>query len=360
MPDPIVTLTRCGDYSQPKIAEALQRQFELIGGLEKFVRPGDSVLLKPNFIAPKSRHHATQTDPAVVIETARLLKDFGARPFVGDSPAWGNVFGCVKALKLEEPLKKLSVPVRQLDKPKWCRIGKGLTTKNAESAEKEKKMDSCFCRNDKTKNSAASANSAVRAIVGISSVALDADVIINLPKFKTHQQLVATFAVKNMFGCVSGKRKALWHFRRGKNSDDFCELLIEIFKFLNPVFTIIDAVWVMDGRGPIRGRARPLGWLIGGTEPIACETICAKLVNIKPEYVPIIKTARQIGFGCSDGDKIEILGDDFSEKICTDFELAQLTPLMFSLPHVCKSICKQILLLAKSAVKIKPQRPQRV
>jgi len=312
MLSPAVTLTRCSDYSQSKIAEAISRQFRLLGGLERFVRPGDSVLLKPNFIAPRSRRCATQTDPAVIIETAKLLKNFGARPFVGDSPAWGNVFTCVRKLKLEEPLKKLSVPVRQLNKPKNCRIGV-----------------------DETK-------------VGISSVALDADVIINLAKFKTHQQLVATFAVKNMFGCVSGKRKALWHFAKGGNFYDFCELLIGIFKFLNPALTIIDAITVMDGPGPIKGRARPLGYLIGGTEPIACETICCGLVNIKPEELPMVKTARQIGFGCSDPDKIKIAGDDFPQKICMDFKLAEPVPLRFSFLHVCKSICKQILLLVKS------------
>jgi len=310
-----VILSRCSDYNPPGITEALQRQFELLGGLEKFVTPGDTVLLKPNFIAPRSRHHATQTDPAVIIETARLLKDFGARPFVADSPAWGNVFTCVKALRLEEPLKKLSVPVKQLDKPKWYRIG----AKNIR--------------------------------VGISSVALDADVIINLPKFKSHQQLTATFAVKNMFGCVSGKRKALWHFTKGKNADDFCEFLIDIYKFLKPAFTIIDGVIAMDGPGPIKGRARPLGWLISGTDPIACETICAKLIGIKPEDIPIIKTARQMGFGCSDLTKIEIAGDDFPKTICTDFQLPKLVPIGFSLLHVCKSICKQILLLAKAATK---------
>ncbi len=315
MPNPTVTVTRCSDYSQPQIAEAIATQFKLLGGLEKFIRPGDTVLLKPNFIAPRPRHCATQTDPAVILETAKLLKDFGARPFVGDSPAWEDVFSCIKALKLEEPLKKLSVPVKQLDKPKWCRVGK---------------------RNTK---------------VGISSIALDADVIVNLAKLKTHQQLVATFAVKNMFGCVSGKRKALWHFAKGKSADDFCQLLIDIYKFLNPALTIIDGVVVMDGPGPIKGRARPLGYLVGGTEPIACETICCELVNIKPDDLPIIKTARQVGFGCSDLDKIKILGDDFSKSICTDFELAEPIPIRFSLPHVCRSICKQIILLAKSGVK---------
>jgi len=325
MPNPIVTLTRCSDYSRPAIAKAIERHFDLLGGLKKFVRPGDSVLLKPNFIAPRSRRHATQTDPAVILETARLLKDFGARPFVADSPAWSNTFTCVKALKLDEPLKKMSVPVRQLDKPKKCRVG------------------------------------AKNISVGISSVALDADVIINLPKFKAHQQLVATFAVKNMFGCVSGKRKALWHFTKGHNQDEFCELLIEIYKYLNPALTIIDAVTAMDGPGPIRGRARPLGWLIGGTDPIACETICARLVNIEPEDIPIIKTSKQTGFGCSDPAKITIAGDDFPQNICTDFELPELIPIRFSLLHVCKSICKQILLLTKSAAKkLAPENSEKV
>ena len=313
MTSPKVILSRCTDYTPSKIAEAIQKQFEFLGGLQNFVTPGDTVLLKPNFIAPRSRRHATQTHPAVIIETARLLKDFGAKPFVADSPAWSNVFACVKALKLEEPLKKLSILVKQLANPKWCKIG----AKNTR--------------------------------IGISSVALDADVIINLPKFKAHQQLLATFAVKNMFGCVSGK--ALWHFRKGGNACDFCELLIDIYKFLNPALTIIDGIMAMDGPGPIRGRTRPLGWLIGGTEPIACETICAKLINTSPQEIPIIKTAKQIGFGCSEFEKIEIAGDDFPQSLCTDFDLPQLVPISFSLLHVCKSICKQIILLTKAAIK---------
>ena len=225
MPNPTVTLIRCTDYGEAKIAKAISQQFELLGGLDKFVKPGDTVLLKPNFIAPRSRRHAAQTHPSVVIEAARLLKDFGARPFVGDSPAWSNVFACVEALKLEEPLRKLSVPIKQLDKPKWCRVGRHNTK------------------------------------VGISSLALDADAIINLPKFKTHQQLVATFAVKNMFGCVSGKRKALWHFSKGKKEGDFCEFLIDIFHFLKPAVTLIDGVTAMDRRGPIPGWHKPLGRL---------------------------------------------------------------------------------------------------
>jgi hypothetical protein len=75
------------------------------------------------------------------------------------------------------------------------------------------------------------------------------------------------------------------------------------------------------------------------------------LVNIEPEDIPILKTAKQMGFGCSDPAKIQIAGDDFSQSICKDFELPELVPISFSLLHVCKSICKQIILLSKSAVK---------
>ena len=310
--DTTVAVTRCEGYEGDKLAEAIGRQFSLLGGAEVFFKRGDSVLLKPNFIAPRSRRHATQTHPEVLLAVARLLKDFGARPFVGDSPAWGNVFACVRELGLEEGLAKLGVPVQQLDRPKWCEVG----------AEKAK--------------------------VGISEVALGADVIVNLPKFKTHQQLVATFAVKNMFGCVAGKRKALWHFRRGK-TEEFCKLLIEIYSYLRPVVTIVDGIAAMDGRGPIRGRDRKLGWLIGGRDPIACEIICSELVNIELGEVPIIRTAEQMGYGFGNRDEIEVVGDDYSDNICMDFELPEPVPVRFSLVHVCKSICKQIVLLAKSA-----------
>jgi uncharacterized protein (DUF362 family) len=233
---------------------------------------------------------------------------------VADSPAWGDVFKCVSMLELEEPLKKLGVPVRQMDKP--------------------------------VKRQIAGVN------VGISSVALEADKIINLPKFKSHQQLVATFAVKNMFGCVSGKWKAYWHFAKGSNEKKFCKLLIEIYKLLNPALTIIDGVIAMDGPGPISGRARPLGWLIGGTEPIACEMVCSKLINIEPNNLPIVRTAKQIGFGCANYGDIEITGDSFPQTACTDFMPAVPIPIRFSLPHVCKSVCKQMLGQLKKKIKL--------
>ncbi len=303
---------RCEGYEPARVGDAVRRQWELLGGVGAFIKPGDTVLLKPNFIAPRShRHSAAQTHPAVILETAKLLKDYGARPFVADSPAWTTAAVCARVLGLIEPLRRLGVPIRQLNAPRMCQL--------APAGPK----------------------------VGISAAALDADVIVNLPKFKTHQQLVATFAVKNMFGCVSGKRKALWHFRKGNTAREFAGLLVGVCQYLKPAVTIIDGIVAMHGQGPIRGPSKPLGWLIGGIDPIACEVVCSRLIGLEPDRLPILQAARQIGYGCSDPQRIEVVGDALPSTPCPDFKMANLTPVKFSFVRVCHSITRQLLLLAQ-------------
>jgi uncharacterized protein (DUF362 family) len=302
-----VVLTRCQSYESPVLGAALDRQLELLGGLESFVKPGNRVLIKPNFIAPKPISCPAQTHPALIIEVARRLKDMGANPFVGDSPAWGSVDACAQALNLTEPLAQLGVPLIQLNHPRSCVIGRRKTR------------------------------------VGISSVALNADAIINLPKFKAHQQLTGTFAVKNMFGCVSGKAKPYWHYARGASLEKFSKFLIDIYRFIPPAFTLIDGVIAMEGPGPISGSARSLGWLISSTDPIACERVCAQLINKDPDLFPVIKAAQALNYGSSQSEPITIKGDSPSGGICSDFQLPDLIPLRFTLRRVIKSIISGIL-----------------
>ena len=175
---------RCESYDSANITTGIEKVFSLLGRIDSFICKGETVLIKPNFIIPRPAEHAAQTDPAVVIALAQIIKDFGARPVVGDSPAWNSIAACVKALGLKEPLERLGVPVVALNKPVKHKIG--------------------------------SVN------IGISSTALQADKIINVPKLKAHQQLGATFAIKNMFGCVTGKQKAFLHFTKGKS----CEMYL--------------------------------------------------------------------------------------------------------------------------------------
>jgi uncharacterized protein (DUF362 family) len=311
---PTVAIVACSNYNTENVETAVQKQFALLSKDIK-ISKGDKVLLKPNFIVPRPAAQASQTHPAVILAVAKAVKELGAKPFVGDSPAWGDISGCIKALELEEPLKKLEVPIRQLDKP----VNKKIAGSN----------------------------------IGISSVALEADKIINLPKFKSHQQLVATFAIKNMFGCVAGKRKVYLHFTKGGSPDDFCSMLIGIYKLLSPVITIIDGIIAMEGKGPIDGTPKNLGVLIGGSDPVACERICCELVKFNPDDLPVLTTAKQLNLGCGDLEQINIVGDDYRKLVCNDFVTSEQTPLRFTFFRICKSITKQIFILAKSAIRKK-------
>ncbi len=303
-----VAVTACGDYEAANVERAIERQVSLLSESINISR-GDRVLLKPNFITPRPAECPAQTHPAVILAVAKAVIELGGKPVVGDSPAWGDITACIEALELKEPLEKLGVKVVPLDKPVNQRIA--------------------------------------GARVGISRTALEADKIINLPKFKAHQQLGATFAVKNMFGTVSGKEKVYWHFAKGADYHDFCSMLIGIYKLLGPVVTIIDGIVAMEGQGPISGEGRNLGLLVGGADPVACEMVCCEIVKFKPEELPIICSARELGFGCSDMNNIEIVGDDYEPLVCEDFKASELTALRFSFFRICKSISKQLIIMAK-------------
>jgi uncharacterized protein (DUF362 family) len=280
-----------------------------LGGLGQFVKSGDSVLIKPNFIAPLPRERAAQTDPEMIVQLAILLKEMGAKPFVADSPAWGTAFDCVRALGLEEPLRKLDVPVRQLNKPRWLRVQPS------------------------------------GARVGISSVALDCDKIINLPKLKAHRQLGATIAVKNMFGCVSGKAKPFWHYARGGSERRFCELLLGVYNSARPALNIIDGITAMEAGGPINGTPRDMGVIVTSTDPFACEMICAAIIGVEERDLPILRTARELGLCSFTMDDITVLGCQPKDCVCPDFVHLDRIPIKFTFPRVCKSIAKQLLKL---------------
>lgn len=312
--DVTVAISRCADYEPAAVRRALLEGLGHLGGLEAYIKSGESVLIKPNFIAPLPRQRAAQTDPEMIVQLALLLKELGARPFVGDSPAWGTVFDCAAALELTESLKKLDVPVRQLNKPRWIRVQPS------------------------------------GAKVGISGIALDADRIINLPKLKSHRQLGATIAVKNMFGCVSGKAKPFWHYARGGSERKFAELLIGVYNAAPPVLNIIDAVTAMEAGGPINGKARDIGLVIASTNPFACELVCAAMMAISENDLPVLRTARELGlcdFGCED---IRTLGARLEDCLCPDFVHLDRIPIKFTFGRVCKSIGKQLIRLAAGAV----------
>ena len=227
---------------------------------------------------------------------------------VCDSTAWADAKTCLSAIGILDELNRLNIEVKDLNSPRYIKVPYADVK------------------------------------VGISSVILDADKVINLPKFKAHQQMTATIAVKNMFGCVSGKKKAIWHFRKGKTHEDFSKLLLGVYAATMPTLNIVDAVVAMEGQGPINGQPREVGLLLASQDAFALEKVCAQLISLEPQKLPVLSTAAKLGISNYDLSEIEILGDDYKKYILNDFLYPQLTPLRFTLPRILKSMSKQLLI----------------
>ncbi len=125
---------------------------------------------------------------------------------------------------------------------------------------------------------------------------LDADVVINLPKLKTHSQMLLTLGVKNLFGCVVGLRKPEWHFRAGIERDTFAMLLVRICQKVAPAITLLDGILALEGAGPGKGgRPKEVGWLFGSNEPFALDRAVCQALGIQPLDLPTHAAAVKIG-----------------------------------------------------------------
>jgi uncharacterized protein (DUF362 family) len=303
-----VCLRRCGGYNRELIRSKLISLIDSLGGMDRFARRGERVLIKPNLILPQGTETPAQTHPAVIVETARLLLDAGAKPFVGDSSAWSSAPRCVQALGVLDELKDMGVETVSLGKPVKIRL------------------EGCDAR------------------PYVSRYALEADRIFNLAKLKAHQQMVFSCAVKNMYGVMTDKRKSLWHYRKGHSLSEFAGFVIALHLSLRPTLNIVDAVVSMHGQGPIRGSGIDTGFLAAGENAFTCDLVCSALVGYKPDEIPILNEAQKMGLLPGDGqfETDSDLPDDYS---CPGFTKARQTPLRFTLPRIIKSVMRQALIM---------------
>ena len=120
---------------------------------------------------------------------------------------------------------------------------------------------------------------------------LNADVIISLPKLKTHAMTSYTGAVKNLFGVVPGTHKAELHFRLNERAA-FCSMLVDLCEFVKPTLSIMDGVWGMEGNGPTAGRNRYIGLVMASANPFALDLTASRIIRYEPCEVCLLYTSR--------------------------------------------------------------------
>ncbi|MFP5212239.1 MAG: DUF362 domain-containing protein [Acidobacteriota bacterium] len=250
--------------------------------------PGKHVVIKPNLLAPAAPDKAMLTHPMVLRAVAEYVISKGVRPQISDSSAMGTFEKVLKESGIKDALSGLDVELKEFKAS--VTIETGAPFHRIELAED----------------------------------ALNADLIINLPKLKTHCQMLLTLAVKNLFGCVVGLRKPEWHFRTGVDREKFAMLLVRIFERVNPAINILDGILAMEGQGPGKGGVpKQVGVLMASNDGLALDAAVCGMIGLEPKELLTIKSAEALGLTCSpaeiEGELPRIEG----------FKLPEITPLVF-------------------------------
>lgn len=280
------------DYNAD-LAGILQRQFDNFR--ERLPLAGKRVVLKPN-IVEYHRDKVINTNPLVIAAAIELCRREGAAEIiVAEGPGHcRNVEHLVSASGLGDVLRHYQVSLVDLnhdDPVKLLNLGR-LT-----------KLDYLF----------------------MAQTVVTADVLISLPKLKTHHWAGATLSLKNLFGTLPGIcygwPKNELHWRGVENS------IVDIGLTRTPDLAIVDGIIGMEGDGPLNGTPKPLGALIMGTDPLAVDASCCRLMMLDPKRVGHLVMGYEKKLGLLNENEIELIGERI-ETLAQPFEtLPQFHPL---------------------------------
>lgn len=269
----MVSVVACETYDPAAVRRALEVAMAPLGGMSRFIRPGMRVLLKPNLIAPFPLERAVTTHPVVVRAVAEMVQAAGGEVWIGDSPA-----------SPEGPPDSL-----------WRRTG--MAEVAAATGARLVPFDGAEWRRLRGQD------------YFIAQPVFAADLIITVPKLKTHTLTLYTGAVKNLFGTIPGTRKREVHYRAPAVSD-FSRALADVLELVRPGLAIMDGVMGQEGNGPgAGGTPRPYGCLAASADPVALDTVLSRAMGCRPGEVFHLQEAAARGLGTANPSAIDIIGD---------------------------------------------------
>ena len=303
-----VSLQSLADYNPARVQNALQLLLEPLGGIGSYVKPGQKVLIKPNLLSGKAPEKAVTTHPEIVRQVILLAQGAGGIVSVGDSPGLGKPENVARKCGILDVIKETGARFAPFEESVPINL-EAATFHNLEVARE----------------------------------ALEADIIINLPKLKTHQMMGYTGAVKNLFGLVIGMRKARLHLQAGTDKAFFALMLLELAERFKPALSIMDAVVGMDGDGPGNGDPVQLGALLASPHTLALDTVAAAMVNLQEQHIWTQRVARQTGRQGVSLHELELHGVSLATLKTTRFRPATNADVNFGLPTPVKNLLKNAI-----------------
>jgi len=286
--DPTVAVVRCDDYVPGEVDAAVRRAIDLIGGMGRFVAPGQRVLLKPNLLQGQEPEKCVTTHPAVVAAVARLLAEHGCRVVIGDSPGAGIVYS---EANLRRAYARSGFTAVAEETGAVLNYDTGFTNVPFPEGETMKQFP-------------------------IITPAAEADAIVVVSKAKTHMWTRMSGAAKNLFGLIPGLEKPVFHFRF-RDEYAFGRLLVDLNECMKPRLQVVDAVMGMEGDGPQAGSPRKIGVILAGSDYSAVDTVLVRLIGMEPLEIGSLRSAAARGL--LDLAAVRTVGDDPAEFALPDF-----------------------------------------
>lgn len=291
------------NYNNIKILKDFIAEFLNITNKKQLT--GRRVLVKPNFLKPSFPEKAIITHPQILTAIVEVLKDFDARIYLGDSPGFGTLESVINKAGLFPVINRYGVKLADFSK-----------TVNVKPK-----------------------NTIIFKDFDLPSIIFECDEIVNVPKLKTHQMMVLTLAVKNLYGCIYGAKKIKFHLTAGENYDIFATLLLDIYLTVMPSINILDGIYGMDGEGPSAGDVRKFKFIAASDDALVLDYEVVKLLKIDPGKVPLLRVAL----------KNELILEKEIEKIIPYFVLDDILPVKlpkshavnFSVPKILNKIAKR-------------------
>lgn len=274
-----VSVVACDDYGIDGVTDALNAALSPLGGMAAFVVPGQRVLLKVNLLSRALPERAVTTHPEVVRALIRSVRTAGGIPVVGDSPGGPNTLAQVRRV--------------------WGDTGIAAVCEE-ESAELVLLDDRCV--------RVAAPGGRLYSSFTIGAEVAEADVVITVPKFKTHGLMMFTGAVKNLFGCIPGLQKAQYHLTV-PDRHDFGEMLVDLALACRPALSVMDAVVGMEGEGPAGGDPRHIGALLASADPFSLDVVASAMAGLDPLEVYSNRAAADRGLGPAAVEQVTVIGD---------------------------------------------------
>lgn len=277
--NPVVGIGRGEDYGTV-IADAVEKA----GGLQDIIKKGDTVLIKPNICSPAAGEgHPSTVDHRATQKVVDMVRALGAsKVIVAEGPIFGNPFtgSAVKLNKYNTIRGAVLLNFNDLDK-KDCYELKPLRSTTGKA-------------------------------IFIPKVYMDADVVINLAKLKTHSlvEALATLSLKNLFGVPSQIIYGQNGNKYGLHKLGIKEAIVDINRIRRPEFIIIEGIVGGQGMGPIDNQPVKSNIVFAGKDPVAMDTVALTFMGLKIEDVIHVKFASDQGLGISDLGKIRIVGAD--------------------------------------------------